>query len=158
MKAFWCLFALGIFLHIHEGQAQCPTPFEAFFLGDSGTLECLYFDVEKKREWHEGRTACQSLGTDLAVLDYEDLHWQVISYIHKHQDMLDEGFHIGCTDEVTEGVWLWTDGRAVDMYSSHWYPGQPDGGRRENYCCLYYDDFLYNSCVNGQRLYTICMI
>ncbi|XP_066938647.1 C-type lectin domain family 4 member F-like isoform X2 [Macrobrachium rosenbergii] len=158
MKAFWCLFALGIFLQIPEGQAQCPPPFETFVLGGSGVEFCLYFDMEVKRDWHEGRTACQSLGSDLADLDYEDLHWQVISYIHKHQDMANEGFHIACTDEATEGEWLWTDGRQVDILSGHWYPGQPDGGRRENYGCLYPDVFMYNSCVTGQKLYTICMI
>nr|AHW49156.1 C-type lectin-1 [Macrobrachium rosenbergii] len=158
MRAFWCLFALGILLHIPEGQAQCLPPFESFVLEGSGMEYCLYFDMEVKRDWDEGRTACNSLGSDLADLDYEDLHWQVISYIRKHQDMLDEGFHIGCSDEAEEGVWLWTGGRAVEMDSGHWYPGQPDGRRKENYGCLYYDDFLYNSCVNGQKLYSICMI
>ncbi|XP_064116939.1 CD209 antigen-like protein E [Macrobrachium nipponense] len=158
MKSFLCLFALGIFLHIHEGQAMCAPGFESFYVEDLMMEMCLNFVTDVKRDWHESKTYCESLGADLADLDYGDLHWQVISYIHKHEWLLDEGFHIGCTDEVTENEWLWTDGRPVSMFTGHWYPGQPDGGYSENYGCLYYDDFLYSSCLNGQRLYAICMV
>ncbi|XP_064116938.1 C-type lectin domain family 4 member F-like [Macrobrachium nipponense] len=156
MKAFWCLFALGIFLHIHEGQAMCPQGFVPFYIGEMMMETCLKFAMDMKREWHTAESYCKSISADLAQLDDEDIHWQVITYIRQHPHWLHEGFHIGCTDEDIEDVWVWTDGRKVDMFSGHWYPGQPDGGLKENYGCLYYDDFLYSSCVNGHKLYTIC--
>ncbi|XP_064098556.1 C-type lectin domain family 4 member F-like isoform X2 [Macrobrachium nipponense] len=158
MKAFLCLFALGIFLHMHEGQASlCPPGFESFYVGPESQDACLKFAMDVKRDWDTARSYCMSLGFDLAQLDEGNLHWSVISYIRSHPEMLNVGFHIGCTDEVNEGRWIWTDGRPVNMFSCHWYPGQPDGGNQENYGCLYYDDFMYNSCVNGERLYAICM-
>ncbi|XP_066938648.1 C-type lectin domain family 4 member E-like isoform X3 [Macrobrachium rosenbergii] len=158
MKAFWCLFALGIFLQIPEGQAQCPPGFKVYILRESGMEMCLNFASDVRRDWHEGRKYCKSLGAELACLDYEDLHLQVIDDLYRTQDMLDEGFHVGCTDEVTEGEWLWTDGTKVNLSSCHWYPGQPDSVENQNYCCLYQNNYLYSSCPNGMKLFTLCMI
>ncbi|XP_064116941.1 uncharacterized protein LOC135222689 isoform X2 [Macrobrachium nipponense] len=96
MKAFWCLFALE----------KCPPGFDPFFVGETSPDACLRFAMDVKREWHEAKSYCESLlpGGYLAILDEENLHWSVISYILSHPEMLNEGFHIGCTDEVNEGV------------------------------------------------------
>ncbi|XP_068200953.1 hepatic lectin-like isoform X2 [Palaemon carinicauda] len=159
MKELWHLSALGILLLIPSGEAYCPEGFVSFFADPSIPMEtCLLFAMDRKREWHEAHTYCNSLRSELANLDDGELHWQVIDYIHRNPDMLDEAFHIGCTDEVTEGKWLWVNGSPVRMGPPHWFYNQPDGGTRENYCCLYYDDFLYSSCVNRQTMYTICQI
>lgn len=46
---------------------------------------CLNFASEVRRDWHEGRKYCESLGAELACLDYEDLHLQVIDELYRTQ-------------------------------------------------------------------------
>ena len=42
-------------------------------------------------------------------------------------------YWLGATDEVTEGVWLWTDGTlATDMLADKFSSSEPDGGDDQN--------------------------
>ncbi|XP_064098709.1 uncharacterized protein LOC135209851 [Macrobrachium nipponense] len=119
---------------------------------------CFLFAMDKKREWYEARSFCRDQSADLAFLDDGDLHFQIIDYIVSHRDWRDEGFHIGGNDADVEGQWNWVMPQQPMDMGHHWWPGQPDGGRKENFACLYTPDFFFNSCVNGQRLYTLCRV
>lgn len=119
---------------------------------------CVMFGMDMKRTWYEAKEFCRSHFGDLAVLDMGYLHYEVIDYILQQPGWQDEGFHIGCTDELEEGNWVYTDGRKVDITTSHWLPGEPDGCTMDNYCCIYPPHFFYKSCVNDQKLYAMCMI
>ncbi|XP_064094398.1 lactose-binding lectin l-2-like [Macrobrachium nipponense] len=136
----------------------CPDGFVSFYDPQVSMYVCIMFAMDMKRTWYEAKELCESHGGDLAYLDIGYLHYEVIDYILQQPAWRDEGFHIGCSDELEEGNWVHTDGRKVDIKTSHWLPGEPDGCTMDNYCCLYPPHFLYKSCVNDQRLYAMCMI
>ncbi|XP_068236344.1 hepatic lectin-like [Palaemon carinicauda] len=160
MRNFLALTLLSALLGLTNAQSLCPPLFIEFFADPAVPMPtCIHFAMDAKRDWHAAKDYCKAnSGSSLAMLDAGNLHYEIIDYILGNPAWMDEGFHIGCTDEIHEGTWLWTDGTPVSTGLPHWYPGQPDGYTKENYCCLYYTDFMYNSCKNGQMLYTICMI
>ncbi|XP_066940739.1 hepatic lectin-like [Macrobrachium rosenbergii] len=160
MRNFLAIALLCAVIGFQPGQAQCPEEFIEFFPDPAVPMgTCIHFGMDRKRDWHAAKDYCVAKSSVLAKLDPGQLHYQVIDYILGNEAWKDEAFHIGCTDELHEGQWLWImDDTSVSMGLPHWLPGQPDGGTAENYCCLYYVDFMYNSCKNGQTMYTICMI
>ncbi|XP_077966857.1 uncharacterized protein LOC144420897 [Styela clava] len=55
-------------------------------------------------------------------------------------------YWVGATDEASEGQWKWLDGSTASITS--WNPGEPNGGRTENYLGIdkngqFYDDESY---------------
>ncbi|XP_068236347.1 hepatic lectin-like [Palaemon carinicauda] len=159
MRNFLALTLLSVLLGFANGQHLCPPLFIEFFPDPAVPMPvCIHFTMDAKRDWHAAKDYCEAQGSSLAILDVGNLYYEIRDYILGNPAWLDEGFYIGCTDEIHEGSWRWTDGSPVSMGLPHWYPGQPDGGLRENYCCLYYDDFMYNSCRNEEKLFAICML
>lgn len=159
MKELVFLLLLGVALDLSFGQSQCPENFISFQPDPSVPMStCLMFAMDRKRTWYEALDYCKTFGSTLARLDGGNLHWEVRDYILARPAWTDEGFHIGCSDEQSEGNWVWTNGDSVQLGPPHWLAGQPDGRRKENFGCIYTPDFYYNSCVNNQRMYAICQI
>ncbi|XP_045625105.1 C-type lectin domain family 4 member E isoform X2 [Procambarus clarkii] len=135
----------------------CPSGYENFLL-DSATPVCIRFNTEETGSWAAMRALCRAEGADLAELR-GDLHLQVYQYIMQHLELADKGFWMGGTDSGSEGTWTWvSDGTVLVLGPPHWYPGQPDGGTKANYACIYPPDYYYHSCNNNLLIYALCQI
>ncbi|KAG7175165.1 putative C-type lectin-like 31 [Homarus americanus] len=154
------LVAAAFGLVLIEEAGSCPVGWVDFSV-DPMSPVCLKFVMYGKGTWYSLRGLCQAEGADLAELRGE-LHHQVYEYIMDHQDLQDEGFWIGGTDEGHEGSWTWvSDNSPMPMGVPHWYPchpAQPDGGTSSNYACIYTPDFYFHSCKNDIKIYAICQI
>ncbi|XP_071541254.1 uncharacterized protein [Panulirus ornatus] len=158
----WAVTLVVALVALATASAQtnpCPMGYINFSL-DASTPVCLRFATEFKGTWDTMRFVCQSEKADLAKLEGQ-LHNQVYRYIQQHPDLQDEAFWIGGSDAQHEGYWVWVqDNTAMPMGTPHWYPcnGQPNGGTKMNYACLYTPDFYFHSCCNTYTIYAICQI
>ena len=90
--------------------------------------------IEGSYTWHEAKLDAESKGGRLAVLNTQDKINTAKAFI---TDMTTDNYipkvWIGCTDEESEGEWLWIDGTSVTL--NDWRPGQPDnhGGGNQHY-------------------------
>ena len=90
--------------------------------------------VEGDFTWDQARVDAESRGGRLAILDTQDKINSAKAYITDitTNDYIPKVW-IGCTDQVSEGQWLWIDGTSVTL--NDWGPGQPDnhGGGNQHY-------------------------
>jgi hypothetical protein len=90
--------------------------------------------IDGNYSWEEARIDAESRGGRLAILDTLDKINSAKAFII---DMTTNDYipkvWIGCTDQVSEGQWLWIDGTSVTH--NDWRPGQPDnhGGGNQHY-------------------------
>ena len=77
--------------------------------------------ISTVQPWAAGRTACQSLGGDLASIHSAAENAAVLAVIPQSAAPW-----IGATDAVSEGTWRWSDGTPWDY--SNWLPGEPNNG------------------------------
>nr|XP_043904765.1 CD276 antigen-like isoform X2 [Solea senegalensis] len=70
--------------------------------------------------WDKGRNDCMERGADLVTIGNSE-EQKLICKMSKHD------IWIGLTDRLTEGDWIWTDGRPLTL--PFWQTFQPDNGR-----------------------------
>ena len=106
-----------------------------YILESIAPLENSLFEIiEGNYTWHEAKLDAESKGGKLAVLNTQDKINSAKAFII---DMTTDNYipkvWIGCTDEESEGEWLWIDGTSVTL--NDWRPGQPDnhGGGNQHY-------------------------
>uniref|UniRef100_A0A3B4V093 C-type lectin domain-containing protein n=1 Tax=Seriola dumerili TaxID=41447 RepID=A0A3B4V093_SERDU len=73
------------------------------------TDKCYFFSTDTK-SWMEANAFC--LGQNSNLMSIQDIH--------------ERYYWIGLNDQVTEGVWEWSDGSPFIPYLSYWMQGQPD--------------------------------
>ncbi|KAK8400039.1 hypothetical protein O3P69_003022 [Scylla paramamosain] len=153
--------AAAVVGHLTGSAATCPNGFVNF--GDGNEDVCIFF-FRAKDTWHGMKSSCQLLGSDLATLT-GNLHTKVIEYINDQpaEDLRDETFWIGGTDEVMDGTWRWThDNSQIPLGTPHWYPcnrhEEPDGGTSQNFLCLPNPKFYFHSCDGNAKYMGICQI
>ncbi|XP_071534100.1 C-type lectin domain family 17, member A-like [Panulirus ornatus] len=138
-------------------QGSCPNGFVA--VGN----QCYLFSVEigDKSSWDLARDACHLWDADLAVLDMDcnDNHHLITYIINK--GWTSQLMWVGASDKAQEGMWMWIDGRPLDMTSNLWRAGEPTLGSSYDCAHLGYYNYDYprihlydNSC--SKDLYYIC--
>ena len=101
---------------------------------DTTDQDSLFEIIEGSYTWHEAKLDAESKGGRLAVLNTQDKINTAKAFII---DMTTDNYipkvWIGCTDEESEGEWLWIDGTSVTL--NDWGPEQPDnhGGGNQHY-------------------------
>lgn len=66
----------------------------------------------------------------------------------------DYGVHVGLDDKVTEGKFVWADGR--ELSNSFWAPHHPYGSTAENCVAVFVDGLHDVSC--AVSMYYMCQI
>ncbi|CAL9682123.1 unnamed protein product [Knipowitschia caucasica] len=87
--------------------------------------KCYFFSTDVKT-WDEANVFCERQQSHLTSV--QDIHEQ----LWLRTQVGTEIFWMGLTDQITEGVWEWTDGTTYLEYFSHWMSGQPDNWEDED--------------------------
>ncbi|XP_045592681.2 perlucin-like protein [Procambarus clarkii] len=118
----------------------CPLPYKA--VGG----RCILFAVAEAGAWHDMGYFCETLGGKLVVIDDSTFMEALTDYILDGEFSTTE-FWIGATDEVTEGVWKWVNGKTVRMRMPLWLTcsddQEPNGGSAENCLAITSDHNYY---------------
>ncbi|KAK3592881.1 hypothetical protein CHS0354_004104 [Potamilus streckersoni] len=136
-------------------RCQCPSNYT------SHTPLNLCFRLSKdKQTWESARQICESEGSHLAKVKSTEILPYLKEQI-KNSPYIPIGSHvfIGGNDKEEEGIWRWVDREHIDMKSPVWYPGEPQGGQKEN-CMLLYSivDYLVVDADCSWIWYYICQI
>ncbi|XP_067470371.1 CD209 antigen-like protein E [Thunnus thynnus] len=117
---------------------------------------CYYFSnpvSDSKKNWPDSRADCISRGGDLLVIN-NLLEQQLMSdnFQKVNADGLwwQNGFWIGLTDVVTEGIWVWIN-NVTELETMYWKLGQPrrSGVQTGNCAAHYYYDDTRRTWYNG---------
>ena len=94
-----------------------------------------YIEGYKDFSWYEQESFCNShFNSHLASITSEFEQELMISLLNS-TGTIDYDTIIGCTDEIKENNWIWTDGNVFNY--TNWSPGEPNGNRSENCCELF---------------------
>ncbi|XP_024125118.1 perlucin-like protein [Oryzias melastigma] len=126
---------------------------------------CYYFsdeEVSSKKNWTDSRNYCMSKGGDLLVINNLEEQQLIRTHLPRrsssHVWWLN-GFWIGLTDAVTQGVWMWVN-NVTETSTAYWRTGQPSHfGSQTGNCVAFLGDTLttwYNANCNQHRLNWIC--
>lgn len=91
-----------------------------------------YLHVGGHTLWHDAKKACETQGGHLVTITSSAENEFVYGLIGSNALAW-----MGCSDEAEEGAWVWVTGEPMTYV--HWSPGEPNGGRRENFM-LYRND------------------
>ncbi|KAG7153901.1 hepatic lectin-like [Homarus americanus] len=91
----------------------CQEPFE--LVGE----RCVFIDPFTDLSWHESKYMCEKLNADLISIDSLALYGSLLEFI-REKDLTSHDYWIGATDEVTEGNWVWENGKQMQMGSPLW--------------------------------------
>nr|QTC04135.1 C-type lectin 9 [Portunus trituberculatus]UPO70830.1 C-type lectin CTL-1 [Portunus trituberculatus] len=143
-------------LYIASVQAECPTNFILVDDPSTGETTCIYF-LMLKSSWDVANSTCGMFGAILAKLK-GDFHQSVIEKIYENQELINEAFWLGGSDEKKEGSWYWLDGEEIPLGTPHWYPcnDQPNHGTDQNYLALYTPNFYFHSLEKEAEICAIC--
>ncbi|XP_055010163.1 macrophage mannose receptor 1 [Boleophthalmus pectinirostris] len=89
--------------------------------------KCYFFSTDTK-SWAEANNICQRQHSHLVSI--QDIHER----LWLRTQLASEIYWIGLTDQITEGVWEWTDGTTFIQYLSYWMQGQPDNWNDNENC------------------------
>ena len=79
--------------------------------------------------WHEAKEYCEEQGGHLATVSDENENEFIKSFIANGGQ---NGYWLGATDEITEGIWKWVTGE--EFLFSDWYADNPNNsGNNEHY-------------------------
>lgn len=82
----------------------------------------------ERTTWRRARDKCRTVGGQLACIHDAPTQAFLADFGKGLQ------LWIGATDEKVEGLWVWVDG--TEMKFKAWIPGEPSGGRSENFLVL----------------------
>ncbi|XP_077966719.1 C-type lectin domain family 17, member A-like [Styela clava] len=102
-----------------------------------------------KYSWSGAKSLCGS-GSSLVQLDVSSIKNDVLSIVRSSGS----AYWVGATDEANEGHWKWMDGSSASI--TPWNPGEPNGGRSENYLVIDHKGNFYDFGSN-HRTGVICM-
>ncbi|XP_019646417.1 PREDICTED: uncharacterized protein LOC109486943 [Branchiostoma belcheri] len=131
---------------------RCPASWSS-----AGAL--CYRAYDETANWHEAELKCRQGGGRLASIKHPAFHYFVVAM--KNAMDANGDFWIGLNDEVSEGVWSWTDQSGVSQYSA-WAQGEPNNVQNED--CGHYNKHgiagthqdLWNDNKCDQRFKFIC--
>ncbi|XP_045604668.2 C-type lectin domain family 4 member F isoform X1 [Procambarus clarkii] len=103
--------------HPHQAR-RCSEPF--LVLGE----ECLYLSHKRKLGWHGASSVCQEMQSTLA----EPANVTALAAIIRAFSGANKRYWLGASDELSEGDWRWSSGRAVR--DGDWRAGQPSNTSR----------------------------
>ncbi|KAK3592883.1 hypothetical protein CHS0354_004106 [Potamilus streckersoni] len=136
-------------------RSQCPSNYTLH-----AQLKLCFRLSKEKQNWETARQVCESDGGHLAKVNTTEIQLYLKEQI-KNSRYIPKGSHvfIDGNDREEEGIWRWADRELIDMKSPVWYPGEPQGGEREN-CMLLYSPVDYGvvDAACSLMLYYICQI
>ncbi|KAI3367775.1 hypothetical protein L3Q82_026606 [Scortum barcoo] len=105
---------------------------------------CYFFSchvTEDKKNWQDSRADCISRGGDLVVIN-NLAEQQLLSDNFPKQSRgsvwWQNGFWIGLTDVVTEGIWVWIN-NVTEVETMYWRNGQPNHeGPQSGNCAAFF--------------------
>ncbi|XP_041376074.1 C-type lectin lectoxin-Thr1-like [Gigantopelta aegis] len=118
--------SLGSRYYSSEADA-CPTD-EGYVLLDSVGICFKAFTERKTRD--EARVLCSESGDRLIVLDTAAKNTAVAVYLMS--TVGPQSYFLGLTDEQTEDLFIWENGKSVDF--TNWYDGEPDNNGNDEDC------------------------
>jgi len=101
-----------------------------------------YKFVPTLTEWHDAKSYCENKGGHLLIVESEEEN----NFITQNFTLPFSNGRpfIGLSDEETEGVWKWVDGRTLsDTGFSNWSSGEPNDSYGEDYG-HYYNNGTWN--------------
>lgn len=105
-----------------DSTSACPCDIEY-----NGDLEQPYMFCSTSKSWPDASTHCQTYGYELAAVTTNAEN----TWVDDTADTYSTGkWHIGFTDESSEGTWIWVNGEATAY--TNWKGGEPNGGNTEN--------------------------
>jgi hypothetical protein len=88
-----------------------------------------YAICTEQKTWHVARDYCESLGGHLARIESPEEMEFIANFCGNAKDWYLDG-----TDEIEEGIWLFTNGKPVDQQVLNWYQGKgPRNGNSQHY-------------------------
>ena len=114
-----------------DGQVDednvCPCPVTVLDLAWNHVAAYMVCDTPSS--WQDARSACQSVGMDLATPAYDNEYEPSQVYLAANTLYpTSTSFWMGATDIDAEGTWKWLDGELLSDQGGGdvWFPGQPD--------------------------------
>jgi hypothetical protein len=112
-----------------------------------------YLFCTSSRSWNSANSYCQARGYHLvSIADGSQNSWT-----DSTADSFTTGkWHIGFTDQWSEGTWVWSDGSSVTY--TNWHSGEPNGGTNESCSQLnrFHPSTTWNDEPCGQSLPFVC--
>ena len=132
-----CLYATHIYAYDaagNEAKAEAPwarmneimTPVASTYY--KGHVYDLYDVQEHPWSWSGAESYCEVLGGHLAAITSAEEQEIVFNLTRQGTS---DGYWIGGSDRVTEGVWQWSSGEEFSY--TNWQEGQPDNYNEEDY-------------------------
>ena len=118
-----------------------------------GSTTDPYLFCTSGQSWNDASAACQSLGYHLvSIADDAENTW-----VDNTADTYSTSkWHIGFTDQWSEGTWVWSDGSPVTY--TNWQSGEPNGGTNESCAQVnrFHPSTTWNDEPCGQGLPFVC--
>jgi cysteine-rich repeat protein len=106
----------------HDCIVTCPPGATKYDV----TNHCYTWETQET-SWQSARTACLAKGAGWDLASITSVGEQ--TFLDNNVNPSENAW-LGGTDEVTEGVYVWTDGEAFSY--APWGPGEPNGGTSDN--------------------------
>jgi len=112
-----------------------------------------YMFCTSGQSWSDASATCQSHGYHLVSIGDDAENTWVDNTADSYST---SKWHIGFTDQWSEGTWAWADGSAVTY--TNWQPGEPNGGTSESCAQLnrFHPSKTWNDEPCGQGLAFVC--
>jgi len=88
--------------------------------------------------WHVARDYCESLGGHLARIESRDEMEFIANFCGNAQNLWLDG-----TDEIEEGIWMFTNTKPVDQRVLNWHQGNgPRNGNAHHYLRIWEGEII----------------